>query len=103
MASLLSNILIIASIIVILVNFCTEIFKPIIKTNGISTRLLALIFSISMSVIATVAYCQINSIVLYWYIIIGSIIAGIPISYASMFGYDNLYGEFLNKIKELLL
>ena len=103
MTSLLSIILIIASIIVILVNFCTEIFKSIIGTNGTSTRILALVFSIVMSVITTLIYCQINSIMPRWYIIIGSIIAGIPMAYASIFGYDNLYGEFLDKIKELFL
>ena len=92
---------IVFAILVIIVNMCTEIFKKCVKNKEIPTKLFILAVSIALTVITTIAFCQIYSIPIVWYLIVGSIVIGVIVAYCAIFGYDNLYGELMELISSL--
>lgn len=89
------------AILVVVVNILTQIFKSFASKSEIPTRVFVLFVSIALTVIVFVAACQIYSIQIMWYMIIGAIVTGFVVSYCAMFGYDNLYGELKELVKKL--
>lgn len=86
------------AILVVVVNILTQIFKSFASKSEIPTRVFVLIVSIALTLAVFIAACQIYSIEIVWYLIVGAIVVGFVVAYCAMFGYDNLYGE----LKELL-
>lgn len=94
--------LIILAILVILTNIIVQVIKDFSGLKDKPTKVVTTVIAIMLCVLGTIAYCEIFSIALAWYIIVASIILGFIVAYGAMFGFDNLYGDLLDKIKELL-
>lgn len=86
------------AILVVVVNILTQIFKSFASKSEIPTRIFVLLVSVALTLVVFIAACQIYSIEIVWYLIVGAIVVGFVVAYCAMFGYDNLYGE----LKELL-
>lgn len=93
---LISQILLIISVLTALVNIVTEVAKKTFDwvqgSKMINVFVLAL--SLILTVAAFTAYWQIKGMVLAWYIIAAFIIVGFLVAYAAMFGYDKLLSYF---------
>lgn len=79
----------IVGVLVVLVNIITQVLKKV-TWDKIPTNIVAVIISLSLTLIAFFAYCEINAIKVTWYMVIAAIIVGFMVSYAAMFGYDKL-------------
>ena len=90
------------AILVVVVNILTQIFKSFASKSEIPTRVFVLIVSIALTVVVFVAACQIYSIQIMWYMIVGAVVTGFVVAYCAMFGYDNLYGELKQLVQKLL-
>lgn len=90
------------AIMVILTNIIVQVIKDFSGLKDKPTKIVTTVVAVALSVIATVAYCEIFAITLVWYIIVASVIVGFIVAYGAMFGFDNLYGELLDKIKDLM-
>ena len=97
-----STLVIVLAVLVLLTNIIVQLVKDISCLKERPTKVVALIVAIVLTVCATVAYFQINSLVLTWYIIVASLIVGFIVAYGAIFGFDNLYVDLLDKLKELL-
>lgn len=97
-----STLVIVLAVLVLLTNIIVQLVKDISCLKERPTKVVALIVAIVLTVCATVAYFQINSLVLTWYIIVAALIVGFIVAYGAIFGFDNLYGDLLDKLKELL-
>nr|DAP16343.1 MAG TPA: holin [Caudoviricetes sp.] len=89
---LISQILLIVSVLTALVNIVTEVAK---KTfDWVQGSKVINVFVLALSLILTVgvftAYWQIKQMELAWYVIAAFIIVGFLVAYAAMFGYDKL-------------
>lgn len=89
------------AILVVIVNVLTQIFKSFASKNELPTRVFVLLSSIALTIITFVAACQIYSIKIVWYMIVGAIVTGFIVAYCAMFGYDNLYGELKDLLNKL--
>lgn len=90
------------AILVVVVNILTQIFKSFASKSEIPTRVFVLFVSIALTIVVFVAACQIYSINIVWYMIVGAIVTGFIVAYCAMFGYDNLYSELQSLLKKLL-
>lgn len=52
------------------------------------------IFSIVLTAIVMIAYCQIKAIIITWYMAVAFVVIGFMVAYAAMFGYDKLISYF---------
>lgn len=85
----LTTLLTVIGVLVALVNIVTQVLKNVLPEK-LPTSLLAIIFSLVLTIVAFVAYCQYAAIVIVWYYIVGAIVVGFMVAYAAMFGFDKL-------------
>ena len=85
----IATIITIIGILVALTNVIVEVVKTA-TWDKLPTNIVALIVALVLTMLARIAYCQINGIVLTWYIIIALVVVGFMVSYAAMFGFDKL-------------
>lgn len=84
-----SVIMSIVGVLVVVTNIIVQVLKKL-TWDKLPTNILAVIVSMALTLVAFFAYCQINSIVVTWYMIVAAVIAGFFTSYAAMFGFDKL-------------
>ena len=93
---LISQILLIISVLTALVNIVTEVAKR--TFDWVQGSKVINVFVLALSLILTVAvftaYWQIKQMELAWYVIAAFIIVGFLVAYAAMFGYDKLLSYF---------
>lgn len=58
--------------------------------DKIHTNVVALSVAEIITISFGIAYCQINSIGITWYIVASLIVGGFMVAYAAMFGFDKL-------------
>lgn len=79
----------VVGVFVVLTNIIVQVLKKV-TWNKLPTNILAVIVSMVLTLVAFFAYCQMNNIVVTWYMIVAAVIAGFLTSYAAMFGFDKL-------------
>lgn len=85
----LSVILSIIGVLVVLTNIIVQVVKKV-TWGKLPTNILAVIVSMTLTLLAFFAYCQINAIVVVWYMVVAAIVLGFLVAYAAMFGFDKL-------------
>ena len=98
-----SYLIIFIFILVMTTNCIVQIIKDIIILKEIPTRIIATIISILLSIVTVFAMCEIFTISLTWYIIIASIILGFYVAFGAIYGFDELYGKYLDKLKSIIV
>lgn len=86
------NIPVILSVVgalVVVTNIIVQVLKNL-TWDKLPTNVLAVIVSMTMTMIAFFAYCQINSIPVVWYMIAAAVVLGFLVAFAAMFGFDKL-------------
>lgn len=94
--TILSQVLIIVSVLTIFVNIITEVAKNAIPqlSGSSSINLFVLGLSEVVTIISFIAYFQIIGMALTWYLTVAFIVVGILVAYSAMFGYDKLLSYF---------
>lgn len=95
----ISTLLIIIGVLMAVVNIITEVVKKL-TWDKIPTSLLAVVISLTVTLLAFFAYIQIRGIPLVWYMVVAAVVVGIMVAYAAMFGFDKLR-EILEKLGSL--
>ena len=85
----LSVILSIIGVLVVLTNIIVQVVKKV-TWGKLPTNILAVIVSMALTLVVFFAYCQINAIVVVWYMIVAAVVTGFLVAYAAMFGFDKL-------------
>ena len=94
-SELLSQILMLAAVLVAFVNIVTEVVKNIVNFKSAQVlNVFVTILSILLTVLVFLAYWQIKQMELTWYLIIAFVIVGFMVAYAAMFGFDKLIKYF---------
>lgn len=93
----LSVILSIVGVLVALTNIVTQVLKKL-TWGKMPTNILVVIISMTLTLVAFFAYCQIKTITVVWYMVAAAVILGFLVAYAAMFGFDKLK-EVLNQIE----
>ena len=77
------------SAMVILV-FVTTIIVEVVKGlfKRVPTNIVAVAVSLIVTILAAVILCTVMEIPIVWYYIVGAVMLGIFVAYASMFGFD---------------
>lgn len=80
------------TIIGVLVALTTVIVEVAKKAtwDKLPTNIVALIVAEVLTLGSGIAYCQIESVAITWYIVAGLIVSGCMVAYAAMFGFDKL-------------
>lgn len=85
----------IVAVLVIVVNIVTEVFKYTFDIkNAKAINIFVTAFSVIFTLLVLVAYCQIMTIWVTWYMLVAFLIIGFMVAYAAMFGYDKLLSYF---------
>lgn len=92
----ISTLLVIIGALMAVVNIITEVVKKL-TWDKIPTSLLAVVISLTVTLLAFFAYIQIKGIPLVWYMVVAAVVVGIMTAYAAMFGFDKLR-EILEKL-----
>ncbi len=85
----MSVILSIVGVLVVLTNIISQVLKKM-TWDKIPTNCLVIVISMALTLVAFFAYCQIKSIAVVWYMVVGAIVLGFLVAYAAMFGFDKL-------------
>jgi hypothetical protein len=72
------------------VSVITEVTKGLPGLSKIPTDAQVFVLSITLTVVTLMAYASYAAIALYWYMIIGAVIAGIFVAFVAMYGWDKL-------------
>ena len=75
-------------VLVILTNAFTELLKGIFPK--IPPQILATVIALLLTIFAATAYLSITGAPVHWYVIVGSLVAGLFVSYTAQFGHDKL-------------
>ena len=84
-----SAILSIVGVLVVLTNIITQVLKKF-TWDKLPTNILAVVISMALTMVAFVAYCQIQDIAIVWYTVVAAVVLGFLVAYAAMFGFDKL-------------
>lgn len=85
----LSIILSIIGVLVVLTNIIVQVLKK--ATWGkLPTNILAVIVSMTLTLVAFFTYCQVKSITVVWHMAVAAVVLGFLVAYAAMFGFDKL-------------
>lgn len=84
-----STLLTIVGVLVVLVNIIVQVLKKV-TWEKLPTNVLAVAVSMVVTIAAFFAYCQIKTITVTWYMVLGAIVVGFLVAYAAMFGFDKL-------------
>ncbi len=76
-------------LLVALTNIITQVLKRV-TWDKLPTNLVAVIVAMVLTVAAGIAYCQIKTVSITWYLVVGLIVAGFAVAYAAMLGFDKL-------------
>lgn len=79
----------IIGVLVALTNIIVEVVKKV-TWDKIPTNLLAVIIAIVLTLAVFFAWMSINNYTIVWYYIAGTVVVGILVAYAAMFGFDKL-------------
>lgn len=79
----------IIGVLVALTNVIVEVAKKA-TWDKLPTNIVALIVAEVLTLGSGIAYCQIESVAITWYIVAGLIVGGCMVAYAAMFGFDKL-------------
>ena len=79
----------IIGVLVALTNVIVEVAKKA-TWDKLPTNIVALIVAEVLTLGSGIAYCQIESVAITWYIVAGLIVSGFMVAYAAMFGFDKL-------------
>ncbi len=85
----MSVVLSIVGVLVVLTNIISQVLKKM-TWDKIPTNCLVIVISMALTLVAFFAYCQIKSIAVVWYMVVGAIVLGFLVAYAAMFGFDKL-------------
>lgn len=85
----LTTIIAIVGILVALTNVIVEVAKKA-TWDKLPTNILALVVALALTIVAGIAYCQINTVAITWYIVFALVVIGFMVAYAAMFGFDKL-------------
>ncbi len=88
--------------LMVVTNISVEVLKKL-TWEKMPTNILAFIVAMAVTLLPFFAVCQIMSIAITWYMVVGAVVLGVFVSYASMFGYDKLRQtlEQLRQIKKV--
>ena len=75
--------------LMIVTNIIVEVLKKLLWER-VPTNILAFIVAMAVTLLAFFAWCSIAGIRVVGYMIVGAVVLGIFVAYASMFGYDKL-------------
>lgn len=84
-----SVILTIVGVLVVITNIMVQVLKRV-TWDKLPTNILAVIISMSLTLAAFFAYCQIKGVAVVWYMVVAAVILGFFVAYAAMFGFDKL-------------
>lgn len=85
----LSVILTIVGVLVVLTNIIVQVLKKV-TWGKLPTNILVVIVSMTLTLVAFFAYCQVKAIVVVWYMVVAAVVLGFLVAYAAMFGFDKL-------------
>lgn len=106
MESIIRNIPAVVSIIlslVLVLMIVTNIIVQVLKDltwGKLPTNVLAFLVAMAVTLLAFFAACQIMSIPITWYMVVGAVVLGIFVAYAAMFGFDK-FRQTLEQIKTI--
>ncbi len=83
----------IIGVLVALTNIIVEVFKKI-TWNKLPTELVVFVVAITLTVLAFFAWASYTAFAMQWYYIVASVIVGIMVAYAAMFGFEKLKALF---------
>ena len=74
----------------VLLVFATTIIVEVVKGlfKNVPTNIVAVVVSLIVTILAVIILCAVLQIPIVWYYIVGAILLGIFVAYASMFGFD---------------
>lgn len=74
----------------VLLVFATTIIVEVVKGlfKKVPTNIVAVAVSLIVTVLAVIILCAVLGIPMVWYYIVGAVLLGIFVAYASMFGFD---------------
>lgn len=81
-------------LLVALTNIITQVLKQV-TWDKLPTNVVAVIVAMVLTVAAGIAYCQVKTVAITWYLVVGLVVGGFAVAYAAMFGFDKLR-EILN-------
>lgn len=84
-----SVILTIVGVLVVITNIMVQVLKRV-TWDKLPTNILAVIISMSLTLAAFFAYCQIKGVAVVWYMVVAAVVLGFFVAYAAMFGFDKL-------------
>ena len=76
-------------VLMVVTNIITEVLKGLMW-GKLPTNILAFLVAMTVTLLAFFAFCQIMSIRITWYMIVGAVVLGIFVAYAAMYGFDKL-------------
>jgi hypothetical protein len=85
----LETLLPVIGVLVALTNIIVQVLKQA-TWDKLPTNLVAVLVAMVLTVAAGLAYCQIKSVTVAWYLVASLIVGGFAVAYAAMFGYDKL-------------
>lgn len=85
----ISVVITIIGVLVALTNIIVEVAKKATR-DKLPTNVLALLVAEFLTITSGIAYCQIKTVPMEWYIVAALVVLGFMVAYAAMFGFDKL-------------
>lgn len=95
----ISQLMTIIGALVVLTNITVQVVKQAIPNSKFPTNFVAVVVALVLTVLAYFVWASWSETPIVWYYVVASVVVGILVAYAAMFGYDKLV-EAIAKIKK---
>ncbi len=86
-------------VLMVVTNIITEVLKKL-TWDRLPTNILAFLVAMVVTLLAIFALCQITGTTITWYMVAGTVVLGVFVAYAAMFGFDKLR-QTLEQLKNI--
>ena len=98
-----SMLVVLLAVLVVITNIIVQVIKDVSSLSKKPTKMVTVFVAMVITVCSCFAYFQYSGVTnIPWYFIFAFFIAGFVVAYGAMFGFDHLYGELLDRLKEIL-
>ena len=101
----MAAVLIAVLILTVWTNLVVAITKKAVAWDKFPVQAWVLVVALVSTLIAAAAAAQMLGIAMLWYYWAAAVVVGLLVCYAAMYGYDNLYkqvGEMLKQVRQII-
>lgn len=88
--------------LIVLTNIFTQVIKKVVNKEEFPAQAIVFVVAEILTFLTMAVVCAIIGVQILWYFWIIAFVVGVLVTYGAIFGYDNLYSQIFEALKNLI-